>query len=177
MNPHGLSTPPETDNTPAASGRTSGSRRGRRQNPPALKRALIVMGCGLALIGAGAVPLTGEISTAMANSPSVQGTVVDVRFSEPEEGKEDTPLSCTPVAGYTVEGQGYNASSNDFTADCDWAIGQEVKVAYDPDNPVEARIVTEEFNPMTLILPGSGTVIAAGGLLMLMGAQRNKKRS
>lgn len=171
MSTSGLTTPPETTDAP------SGSRRGRRQNPTSLKRALIVMGGGLVLIGIGAVPLTGEISTAMANSPSIKGTVVDVRFSEPEEGKEDAPLSCTPVVGYEVDGQSYNASSNDFSTDCNWTVGQELKVAYDPENPVDARIVTEEFDPLTLILPGSGTIVAAGGLLMLLGAKRNKKRN
>lgn len=169
MNTSGLTTPPETADD------HSGSRRDRTQATPSLKRALIVMGCGLALIGIGAMPLAGEISTAMADSPNVKGSVIDVRIQDQAEGEEDAPLSCTPVTGYEVGGKSYNASSNDFSTDCNWTVGQEVKVAYDPENPVDARIATEELDPMTLILPGSGTVVAAGGLLMGLAAQRKSK--
>lgn len=166
-----MSTPPDTVTEPSA------GRRGRRKNTPGLKRALIVMGCGLALIGIGAAPLAGEVTEAAANSPSVQGAVVDVRFKEPVEDKEDAPLSCTPVAGYEVDGMNYNASSDDFSTDCNWTIGQEIKVAYTAANPVDARITTAEFDQMTLALPASGAAVAAGGLLMILAARRKAKLS
>lgn len=181
---------------------SSESRRGRRPSSPSLKRALIVLGCGVVLTGAGAVPLAGEISTAIADSPSVKATIVDVRYETPgadgreeaavgegatenakapetakaeEPAADDAPLECSPVAAFEVDGQGYNASSNDFSTDCDWSIGQEVKVAYDPENPVEARIVTEEFNPATTIAPGIGAAVFIGGLFMTLSGLRKRR--
>lgn len=173
----------------------SESRRANRPAARSLKGALIVLGCGLVLTGAGALPLAGEVSTAIANSPSVSGTIVDIRFEDqapaaseepvegsPAEGEEAAapeggqvqPPACSPVAGYEVDGQMYNASPGKFSKDCDWTVGQEVKVAYEKENPVEARIVTEEFNPATAIIPGAGFLVLLGGLFMTASGLRKR---
>ncbi|MCC3299662.1 DUF3592 domain-containing protein [Arthrobacter caoxuetaonis] len=177
----------------------SESRRDNRPAPRSLKRALIVLGCGLVLTGAGAFPLAGEVSAAIADNPNVKGTIVDIRFEDqapageeapaegeaaeapaegeeaaaPKEGEAESP-ACSPVVGYEVDGQMYNTSPSEFSKDCDWTVGQEVKVAYDKDNPVEARITTEEFNAVTAILPGAGFLVLLGGLFMTITGLRKR---
>ncbi|MGK3708837.1 DUF3592 domain-containing protein [Arthrobacter sp. IK3] len=161
--------------------RHAGTSAGRRASRSAArsKKTLIVLGAGLILTGAGALPLAGEVSAAVRDSPSVTGTVIDVRLEMPEgqespaEGDDAASPRCAPVIGYEVDGQQYNMVPGELTENCEWPLGQEMKIAFDRENPLEARIATDEFNPATLILPGAGVLtLLAGAFLALRGRRK-----
>lgn len=163
-------------------GRTDTASPGRRATRAAArsKKTLMILGAGLILTGAGALPLAGEVAAAVRDSPNATGTVIDVRLEMPEgqesqaEGEDAASPLCAPVIGYEVDGQQYNMSPGELTENCEWPLGQEVKVAFARENPLEARIATDEFSPATLILPGAGVLTLLGGVFTALSGRRKR---
>ena len=117
-------------------------------------------------------------SKAPANmSATATATVTNVNISQSttsRNGRRSAP-SCTPVAGFTVGGKPYTASSSVGSSPCPWTVGQPVVVAYDPKSPANAMIPSTgagQFMPWIVV--GIGALAAAGSAYSLVRKKTNK---
>jgi len=102
-------------------------------------------------------------------SATADGTVTIVHQSQgsstsTRSGGRSGP-TCTPVAGFVVDGKPYTATASGGVSPCPWTVGQPVTVAYDPASPASAMIPSKGF---TQFLPGVGALVAVGGLFSVV---------
>ena len=154
---------------PAPSSRSTmeaapGSRSFRRGSLRGMQGAVFLVIFGLVFIGIGSLPLSQSIRDTFASGPTVEGTVVDVRWSESRSSRNrSTSANCSPVSSFTLEGREYTVSSNIFTGPCKWDLGEPIELVYDPANPQAAR-PKSGLNPATVIFPAVGALIAGLGV-------------
>ncbi len=76
------------------------------------------------------------------NGESVMGTVVGL---EESESPEDGCCVYSPIVEFTVGGQTYTFDSGYATDPPRYVVGDQVEVAYDPDNPQTAEVAGGVF--------------------------------
>lgn len=136
----------------------------RRVSLGGLQASAFLIIFGLVFIGIGSLPLSHSIRDTFASGPTVEGTVVDVRWSDSrsKRSRSSSP-NCSPVSSFTLEGREYRVSSNVFTGPCKWDLGQPIELVYDPANPQDAR-PKSGLSPATAIFPAIGALIAGLGI-------------
>ena len=136
----------------------------RRGSLKGLQGAVFLVIFGLVFIGIGSLPLSQSIRDTFSSGPTVEGTGVDVRWSESRSSRNrSTSANCSPVSSFTLEGREYTVSSNIFTGPCKWDLGEPIELVYDPANPQAAR-PKSGLNPATVIFPAVGALIAGLGV-------------
>ena len=136
----------------------------RRVSLGGLQASVFLVLFGLVFIGIGSFTLSQSIRDTFASGPAVEGTVVDVRWSDSRSSRSrSTSTNCSPVSSFTLDGREYTVSSNVFTGPCKWDLGQPIELVYDPANPQSAR-PKSALNLAAGIFPVIGALIAGLGV-------------
>lgn len=142
----------------------TGFRSVRRVSLSGLQGAVFLVLFGLVFIGIGSFTLSQSIRDTFASGPTVEGTVVDVRWSDSRSSRSrSTSANCSPVSSFTLDGREYTVSSNVFTGPCKWDLGQPIELVYDPANPQAAR-PKAALNLAAGIFPVVGAAISGLGV-------------
>lgn len=129
--------------------------------------AVIALGIGLAV--------AGSTVTSMASAERTDGTVVAMTSRIESDGgrrNRGSHESWYPVVQFTVDGRQHSFENPTNVDPSEYREGQTVPVAYNPDNPSDARIAAfgEEFL-MPSIFGGIAIVFAALCTWMLVKAR------
>lgn len=135
------------------------------RNLQGLPAAAFMIVFGLVFIGIGSLPMSLAIHDTFSNDPVIEGTVVDVRWKESRSSStRTTNLVCSPVSSFSLGGKEYTVNSNSYNRPCKWEVGQPIELVYDPANPQNARAKATGFNPVAIIFPAIGALVAGLGV-------------
>ena len=117
----------------------------RRPSPEnfGIKQLLIVLFIGSVFAGIGY--FATQSTKIEPGWKKIDGTIVDVAVINNSNYNEDTnttdnETTYAPVVNYTVDGQTYRTTSN-WSSSFKPTIGHSHKVAYNPKNPSEAKVL------------------------------------
>ena len=138
-------------------------------------RLFALVGAVFGLVGGASViagvVLTASAASFLSSAERTRGTVVEL------SGGSDRDHVWYPTIEYTVRGEQYSLTSATGTDPPAYRRGETVPIAFDPDDPHDARIADflSSFLPAT-ILGGAGIVITPIGAVLLLKARKTARQ-
>ncbi|MEU4509147.1 DUF3592 domain-containing protein [Nonomuraea wenchangensis] len=136
---------------------------------------------GLVLLGV-TIALTASTASFLASAQRTEGTVTGLTprttTSRDSDGYTRRSTTWYPTVEFTVDGRRYSFQSSTGHNPPAYTEGEGVPVAYDPDDPSDARISTFWSAFLAPVITGGlGVVFASiGTIVFVLGRRSAKKR-
>ena len=137
---------------------------------------------GVVLLGVGAALVASTVSF-MASAEQTEGTVVALTerttSSRDSDGRSRVSTVWYPTVEYAVNGQRYSFESSAGADPPAYEEGDRVPVAYDPDDPSDARIASFATAFVAPLIVGGLAIVFTpiGGALFLKGRRIARQRA
>ncbi|MGW2145734.1 DUF3592 domain-containing protein [Nonomuraea bangladeshensis] len=134
---------------------------------------LILLGVTLAL----AVSTASFLASAQRTEGTVTGLTPRTTTSRDSDGYTRRSTTWYPTVEFTVDGRRYSFQSSTGNNPPAYRQGEGVPVAYDPDDPSDARISTFWSAYLAPVITGGlGVVFASIGTIVFVLGRRNAKK-
>ena len=127
-------------------------------------RTLRIVGLCLALAGIAAI-VGGLWLGQRAAVRTAEGVGVVVRLVASTGG------SVSPIVGFTVDGTAYEFDAGTSGPRGTWAVGQELAIRYDPDDPANGDLTELSTPRLGWTVAGLGGLGLLAGLILIGGAR------
>jgi hypothetical protein len=139
--------------------------------------AALLLGVGLVAF---AVWRYTDTTRFLDDAERTTGTVVEMvertQSREDNEGNIHTSRLWHPVVSFTADGQTVDFESDQGSRSPAYDVGDSVTVAYDPDSPHDAEILSDRLRRDPLMLGALGVAfVAGGGIARVVGWSRRRR--